>query len=158
MAEWKKFTGSEEQYSEIKSAENGWIVRFEDGTESCVCMGGLDPKLIADVSEYLICEPHTHAEMIKRWADTGQPVYKFSEYRNEWQLIANPYWHKEIKYLLNPPKEKQFIEVRDFLYNMLGTVIKISLHKSEAVLSVENCEKTKGFIRWLDDDWRKIEI
>lgn len=34
-----------------------------------------------EARSYLICEPHPYADMIKRWADTGQPVWIR---RNRW--------------------------------------------------------------------------
>lgn len=158
MAEWKTFWGSEEQLSEIKSAENGWIIRFNDGAESAVCSNDLNPKLIAIVPNYLICNPHPHAEMIKRWADTGQPVY-IKNPDGKWaecDMSSQPFLCGA-EYSFNPPKEKQFIEVRDYLYEAwAGDFRKRTAHKKFS--DIEDPESAKGFVRWLDDDWRKVEI
>lgn len=159
MAEWKKFTGSDDQLKEMKEAEHGWVIRYKDGNESPIHYGSFNVvfKLLHEPDWYLICEPHPHAEMIKRWADTGQPVYKISEYDNEWQLIAEPHWHRDTKYSFNPPKEKKFIEVRDYLYEAwAGDFRKRTAHKKFS--DIEDPESAKGFVRWLDDDWRKVEI
>lgn len=163
MAEWKKFTGSEEQIKELSNAKHGWIIRTKDGSEhGCVGENIMLDRYLHDAEEYLICEPHRHAEMIKRWVDTGQPVYWFNESDEEWQLATPPVWRSSIEYSFNPPKEKQFIEVRDYLYKASGDDYwKGSVHKGKSPKQealVNNVETMEGFIRWLDDDWRKIEI
>lgn len=166
MAEWKKFTGSDEQLEEIVNAKNGWIVRFHDGDETEIEHGEfpenfsivINKKLI---KEYLLCEPNPHAEMIKRWVDTGQPVYKFHEFDNEWRVAQYPRWMPKTKYSFNPPKkEKEFIEVRDYLINVNGIIIKECIHKNDAFpeVLVRMAREKKEFIRWLDEDWRKIEV
>lgn len=156
MAEWKKFTGSEEQKTMLRNAVNGWACKQHSGNEihnlpqvKCVPFDEID--------EFMIYEPHPHAEMIHRWADTGQPVYKFSEYDNEWQLIAEPHWHRDTKYSFNPPKEKKFIEVRDYLLKTLdGEIFKATANKK--FNDIKYIEDMNTFVRWLDDDWRKVEI
>jgi hypothetical protein len=59
-AQWKKFTGSEEQVVEIFRADGGWIVKFKAGYESSVqyCdfkQSGFDSN---DITHYMICQPH----------------------------------------------------------------------------------------------------
>lgn len=159
MAEWVKFYGSEEQLKMMSESKNGWIWRDNLGkTQRGICSGTpFGTSVFNKIDSFLICEPHPHAEMIHRWADTGQPVYKFSEYDNEWQLISEPHWHRGIKYSFNPPKEKKFIEVRDYLYEAwAGDFRKRTAHKK--FYDIEDPESAEGFIRWLDDGWRKVEI
>lgn len=158
MAEWKKFTGSGEQIKEMNETEHGWIVRLINGVETNICYDRVDEVLNRmRIAEYFICEPHPHAEMIKRWADTGQPVYKISEYDNEWQLIAKPHWHRDTKYSFNPPKEKKFIEVRDYLVKTSnGEIFKATANKK--FNNIKYIDDMNNFVRWLDDDWRKVEI
>lgn len=75
MTEWKKYTGSDEQIEEISDSlqRHGYITRNTEGIESIV--------VCYDTTHYLICEPHPCADMIKQWADTGQPVWIR---RNRW--------------------------------------------------------------------------
>lgn len=77
MNEWKKYEGSDEQIAEIIGAENGWIHRTRDGTESSILRNS--PSIVEyagnEVTHYLICEPHPLAAMIIRQAQTGQPVW-----------------------------------------------------------------------------------
>ena len=157
MAEWKKFTGSEEQINEINDAKHGWIFKDVNGTESLICRGRYVAYRYQCISEYLICEPHIDATMIHRWADTGQPVYWFNEPANEWQLATHPVWRSIITYSFNPPKEKQFIEVRDYLVKTLdGEIFKATANKK--FNDIKHLEGVNNFVRWLDDDWRKVEI
>jgi ribosomal protein L3 len=86
MTKWKKYTGCDEQIKELKS-EKRRICKYKDGTESEVLIWfdtyhHPDYRLRSTIQEdmqmvdtYLICEPHPYAGMIKRWADTGQPVW-----------------------------------------------------------------------------------
>jgi hypothetical protein len=76
MAEWKEFNASEEELVEIWNS-NDVLIRCSNGFErlkSQIFTGDFD-EYIPTVTHYLICEPHPYADMIKRWADTGQPVY-----------------------------------------------------------------------------------
>lgn len=86
--EWVSYTGSDEQIDELLSAT--FIV------DSIYSIFG-NPKVVNTfytgsmyeddkhwllkhfndygIKRYLLCNPHPYAEMIKRWADTGQAVY-----------------------------------------------------------------------------------
>jgi len=73
MAEWKEYTGSDEQISEIDNADS-FIIKA-NGVESHV-MHHIDERgLLVDCDQYLICNRHKYANLIKRWALTGQPVW-----------------------------------------------------------------------------------
>jgi hypothetical protein len=76
MAEWKEYTGSDEQLTEMRSAVNGHIFRDNLELESSSVLYCREHEYVPKtITNYLICEPHPYAGMIKRWADTGQPVY-----------------------------------------------------------------------------------
>lgn len=162
MAGWKKFTGSKEQINEMNEAKRyGWIVRFINGVESNIRYNSVDKVLnTANITEYLICQPHRHAEKIKRWVDTGQPVYCRDpvDPSGTWRRTSDlAGWYVDLEYSFNPPKEKKFIEVRDYLYETrAGDFRKRTVHKKFS--DIEDPESAEGFIRWLDDDWRKVEI
>ena len=78
MSEWIEYTGSDKQIEEIRNAEHGFIVS-KDGQESrWFCHGytaAYVEKHLSAFTHYLVCNPHPLANMIKRWADTGQPVW-----------------------------------------------------------------------------------
>ncbi len=93
---WTAYTGSDEQIAEMRESENGFVCRNK-GTESGILtikygqlFSNTSKYPILDVvwdgslkrfietnntTHYLICQPHQHAEMIERWAHTGQPVW-----------------------------------------------------------------------------------
>lgn len=77
-AEWKEYTGSGDQIAEMQGAKKGFILRSSDGMYSDHIFWDDDDFSCIDtfnVTDYLICNPHPLVDMIKRWADTGQPVY-----------------------------------------------------------------------------------
>lgn len=160
MAEWKKFTGSEEQINEINDAKHGWIFKDVNGTESLICRGRYVAYRYQGISEYLICEPHIYATMIHRWVDTGQPVYCRDPFGPDgtWRRTSDlAGWYVDLEYSFNPPKEKQFIEVRDYLYK----TVRGKYAKATANKDFDDCvyiEMSNQFVKWLDDDWRKVEI
>lgn len=112
MSEWIEYTGSEEQIKEIRHAESGFICKNND-TES----GLLTIKygqLKSDASDYpilntewqnalinfirenktthyLICKPRPLAEMIRRQALTGQPVWMRMTERAYWITVLGEY-------------------------------------------------------------------
>lgn len=84
--DWIKYTGSDEQLKELLTTDKKFIVDnqwsiFRTPTNLSLLatednlnwLGALlrDTK----VNKYLICNPHPYADMIKQWADTGQPVW-----------------------------------------------------------------------------------
>lgn len=75
---WVKYDGSDDQIVEIAKANNGWMVRLIDDTESTIHKGDIESEYYyhdTEVSHYLICNPHPYADMICQWARTGQPVW-----------------------------------------------------------------------------------
>lgn len=86
MTKWIEYTGSDEQIEELKIAfiGDGFIVKKANGRISGRIQGGIP---LAEgfieynfqeswcVEEYLICQPHPYADIIKIWADTGCEVY-----------------------------------------------------------------------------------
>lgn len=157
MAEWKKFTGSDDQLKEMKEAEHGWVIRYKDGNESHIHYGSFNVvfKLLHEPDWYLICEPHPHAEMIHRWVDTGQPVYERPSSDKEWVLTNDPAWNPLWQYTFEVPRK--FIEVRDYLFKTRdGGIFKATANKN--FNDIKHIEDMNNFVRWLDDDWRKVEI
>ena len=80
MAEWKKYTGSGEQFEELASAKTLVRVRYSYGQEvnwSCTLFRSESNArdTLQDAIAYLICEPHPYANEIKIWADTGCDVW-----------------------------------------------------------------------------------
>lgn len=89
MAEWKEYTGSDEQIEEMHLAadHHGYLLKMEreDWDENEVIEGKHSHQRLSlyGVTHYLICEPHQHIDMIKQWADTGQPVWVRYEWRDK---------------------------------------------------------------------------
>jgi hypothetical protein len=79
MSEWKKFDGSDEQIAEISDAENGWVVRWMDGSEShpynCTDHVEFAHEQCGEFSHYWIIPDDPLREMKIRQAQTGQPVW-----------------------------------------------------------------------------------
>lgn len=90
MPEWKTYTGSNEQISEMMKP--GTVVTTRVGDYQVSPWLWLDTKNHPDVrlrntpdlktdldqsgvTEYLICQPHPYAKEIETWIQTGQPVY-----------------------------------------------------------------------------------
>lgn len=82
MSEWKKYEGTDEQIAEMLTAEHGFIyldkyqaegsiMHFADFFDKTHLRNHLETW---EVTHYLICNPHPLADMIERWARTGQPV------------------------------------------------------------------------------------
>lgn len=80
MAKWIEYTGSDEQIRELKANTHGYIVRNIPPITGFI----LSPRIRYDFElsgisvvkfEYLICQPHPHAAIIKIWADTGCEVW-----------------------------------------------------------------------------------
>lgn len=108
MSEWKKYEGTDEQIEEMLNSEYGFILTA-DGKELMITRKFLDCVFdgtkhferwlnLREISHYLLCEPHPLADMIKRWADTGQPVWIrkmiYCGIEKEWQNFATttPDW------------------------------------------------------------------
>ncbi len=71
--EWIKYTASDKQIDEMTNAKNGWIVKYENGTQSQIEYG--EPKDMKCPTHYLICQRHPLAYMINIWRQTGQPIW-----------------------------------------------------------------------------------
>lgn len=71
----------------------------------------------------------------------------------------------EIQKLANPgviiyfeKKEPEFIEVREFLFrSRQGSCVMVGVAQ-KGFESIEDREADKSFIKWIDQDWRKVEI
>ena len=127
MSKWTEFTGSDEQIAELKSAKNGFILRYCecDETEIIRRIGNsfigdaIDSRrrmLSGDnIVEVLSRNNTTHfwlipadplREMKIRWAQTGQPVWIRRKIENEyfyWLPTTTPDWNI-------PNAEYSFIE------------------------------------------------
>ena len=160
-ASWVKFEGTQDQLDEMRDAEHGWIVRGNDGVESHIFRGSpIHTGIVnSEISEYLICSPLPHLDMRIRHAMTGQPVYFFKEVNECWKTTSYPAWLEHIKYSFNPPREKKFIEVREYVCRDNNGYLCIGLiENSFGFKKPMDIEKMFDFVKWVDQDWRRIEI
>lgn len=118
MAEWIKYTGSDEQIEELTNATHGFIVDSERSIFHKPLPGnyiGLGAEYLRGhfslyhVTAYLLCQPHPRADMICQWAKTGQPVWirfvamdinKMIEYETctpDWNIPGAQYSFDEFK-------------------------------------------------------------
>jgi len=74
MIEWKEYTGSSDHIAEMKNSKDGYMLRKINGKEVFFLSVEFRPNL-ANVTHYLICNPHPLADMICQQARTGQPVW-----------------------------------------------------------------------------------
>lgn len=116
MAKWIEYTGSDEQLEELKASyvKDGFIVKKKkkktDGSVSGIIQGAFP---IAEgfiefnfneswcVKEYLICDPHPNADLIKIWADTGCEVYIREHHNNYYDGVL-----ESTDYYDLPPTDK----------------------------------------------------
>ena len=74
MSEWKEYSGSDDQISEMRTCKNGYVVRRKSGEE--VCFLSIEYKCrYEDVVSYWIIPDDPLREMKIRQAVTGQPVW-----------------------------------------------------------------------------------
>ena len=107
MSEWIEYTGSDEQIEEINNAKHGFRTRLNKKGHT----------------EFIICQPHQYADLIKIWADTGCPVwvrptkpyeFEISDYENHpttklmvdhigvYLITTVPDWNTPDEYSLTP--------------------------------------------------------
>ena len=87
--EWSKYTGSNKQINEINNSPHGYRSRLNKKNET----------------EYLICQPHPYADLIKIWADTGCPVYAKHKVTGQTNEVCGPRvdWnHEDWEFSLTP--------------------------------------------------------
>ena len=74
--EWIEYTGSDGQIGEINASES-FLLKRKDGEISFILQPPFEPNEMDSetIAEYLICQPHPYANLIKIWADTGCPVW-----------------------------------------------------------------------------------
>lgn len=76
MAEWKEYTGSDEQVEEMCKSKPGYLLRFNNDCSQPHLNG--NPCLLVrhqHITHYLINNPHPLADMICQQARTGLPVW-----------------------------------------------------------------------------------
>ena len=76
MSEWIEYTGSTDQIGEINASES-FLLKRKDGEISFILQPPFEPNEMdgETIAEYLICQPHPYADLIKIWADTRCPVW-----------------------------------------------------------------------------------
>ena len=74
MSEWIKYDGSDKQIEEINNARYGILAKNNFNYIWPDTYEYFDFAPIG-ATEYLICQPHPYADLIKIWADTGCPVW-----------------------------------------------------------------------------------
>ena len=74
MAKWIEYTGSDEQIEEINNARYGILAKNNFNYIWPDIYEHFDFAPIG-ATEYLICQPHPYADLIKIWADTGCEVW-----------------------------------------------------------------------------------
>ena len=100
MSEWIEYTGSDEQLKELLTTKSKFMVSVFHKPTTLNMPATEDnlnwlAALLRDtkVKNYLICQPHPYADLIKIWADTGCPV---------WVRPTKPYEFKISDYLNHP--------------------------------------------------------
>lgn len=73
--EWKVYTDSEEQIAEIEKAENGYVIRFDDGQERRMKEYGFKYARPNLITHYWLIPADPLRDMKIRQATTGQPVW-----------------------------------------------------------------------------------
>ena len=110
MSEWIKYDGSDKQIEEIKTASKGILCKLnsdEGKIKQIMLKSWHSLDEYSDlITEYLICQPHHYADLIKIWADTGCPVWykhKFVAASGECNQLHVPFSYPDIcEYRLTP--------------------------------------------------------
>ena len=110
MAKWIEYTGSDEHIEEM--CKPGCIYAVMDVSGKVFgpyvwfdTSNHPDPRLrefndlksqlnTASIKQYIICEPHPYADLIKIWADTGCPVWVKVTKRNDWVRYIDGVYYK----------------------------------------------------------------
>lgn len=84
--------------------------------------------------------------------------YELVQVNNQYRIIDPVTGEETLELVLAiRKKEPEFIEVREYLHRsglyVLHNSIQKDLHQKASAI-----ESLPGFIRWIDDDWRKIYI
>lgn len=121
--EWIVYTGSDEQLHEILTSDVGFVVdskcstfhrspgtriKFKPNEENILWLKEI--LRLGEVKKILFCNEHPHAKMIKRWTETGQPVYykdiNSDESNPVWILCqGDPAWNRFTEYSFDPFSE-----------------------------------------------------
>ena len=86
MNNWKEYTGSDEQIAELWKADDGFIARFTDGSESQP-IWATPHMTLNTVTHYWIIPDDPLREMKIRQSQTGQPVW--IKHRTHWDKRIN---------------------------------------------------------------------
>ena len=68
------------------------------------------------------------------------------------------YDDKKYKCVYFKPKQPEFIEVREYLVKTVCNRFILESVTKNLTRSPEQAELSPGFLKWLDHDWRKVEI
>lgn len=99
-AQWVAYTGSDEQIAEMKKANDGYLLRCNDGIDVPYNeYEYLHENHKEVVTHYLICNPHPLADMIIQQARTGQPVY-VKVLRETWGMFKHTFIRHEEKHTI----------------------------------------------------------
>lgn len=102
---------------------------------------------------------HKHADLMIEFAETGRPVqYRFASIGDwkgvtGWEDIEHPSWIPELEYRFKP----EVVRYKRYLYHQ-GVPIVVVLQKPLEIQYESDIEKSKGFIKWIDDEWQEVEI
>lgn len=121
MAKWIDYTGSDEQIDEMCKPGCSYAVMDVSGKVFGPYVwfdtsNHPDPRLrefndlksqlnTASIKQYLICEPHPYADIIKIWADTGCPVwyrFKATEFEPGIETEEPDWFNDELEFKLTP--------------------------------------------------------
>jgi len=97
--EWKEYTGSYEQITEMRRCRNGYKVRTDNNYVDGLIFHDSPSDLIGiEITHYLLCNPHPLADMICQQAGTGQPVWIRVTRINDWgRYIKGKYYEPGIE-------------------------------------------------------------
>lgn len=75
MSEWVAYNGSNEQIAELKSAKNGYLLRYKEGNDSAILKIVHEYAEPNEITNYWIIPDDPLREMKIRQAQTGQLVW-----------------------------------------------------------------------------------
>jgi len=158
-AKWKKYDGSTEQMNSIFNAENGVIFYYKDEYQSPIIIDDftLNKQITAgNIAYYLICEPLPHAEMIAKYAITGQVVEcRYKDLPDDQWEAHTPAWDADYEYRFKEP-EKEKIYYRCYLRKENDIRVIESLNPEN--VNIKIFQEQPYFLKWIDTDWQEVEI
>lgn len=98
---------------------------------------------VQNFKETPVSKRHKHADLIIAWAE-GAEIEHYSDSREEWRCVDEPYWYDEAQYRVKPKTRKEQRRIAVLSYE--DREILSTVH-----YDFEGTENQSNFVRWATD-------